>query len=194
MSERSSSNTKPPMQVARKPLSLSVVAASILISGALMGGSSPAHAIETITERCSEAVIFPRTYNTGPHGRLLVRDKKKFPTGYAASPGKWTAPFTVELSGSGRIRWWCNSTKGNWADPGTWRLYSAYAEIGCDHDWPWPDPTPRDCKPSGGSFEFGSSAVDGWTPERSRCDNRSNRIRARLLANRKLEIECLKKE
>ncbi len=41
------------------------------------------------------------------------------------------------------------------------------------------------------AIKITSSAFQGWTAERSRCDNRSRKMRARLGPDRKLETECL---
>ena len=43
------------------------------------------------------------------------------------------------------------------------------------------------------SIKLTDSSWEGWTPERSRCDNRSTKIRARLGKGRLLQIECLGK-
>jgi hypothetical protein len=88
----------------------------------------------------------------------------------------------VKLGPGGRIRWYCNSTKGNWADPGTWRVKSVDVGVKTNEQG---DATPTV------SIKLTDSSWKGWTPERSRCDNRSTKIRARLGPNRLLQIECL---
>jgi hypothetical protein len=134
---------------------------------------------EVMTDRCSAAVAIPPDYNARPDAPgtvVLVRDKN--------GRTDWTPPFTVKLGPAGHIRWWCNSTTGNWADPGTWRIQSV--EVGVKLD------DKGKAKPTF-SIKLTDSSWKGWTPERSRCDNRSTRIRARLGPNRLLQIECLGK-
>lgn len=134
---------------------------------------------EVMTDRCSASVAFPPTYDGKPDapGTVhLVRDK----TGRTP----WTPPFTVKLSSGGHIRWWCNSTKGNIFDPGTWRVQSA--TVGAKFD------DTGKAKPTV-SIKIVDSSWKGWTAERSRCKNRSTRIRARLGPDRLLQIECLGK-
>jgi hypothetical protein len=134
---------------------------------------------EVMTDRCSAAVAIVPDYNARPDAPgtvILVRDKN----GHT----DWTPPFTVKLGPDGHIRWWCNSTTGNWADPGTWRIQSV--EVGVKQD------AKGDIRPNI-SIKLTDSSWKGWTPERSRCDNRSTKIRARLGPNRLLQIECLGK-
>lgn len=138
---------------------------------------------EIMTDRCSHEVTIVNWGNgPNPAGEPVFLKRHNGKTG-------WTSPFTVKLSDDGHIRWWCHSTKGNAFDAGTWRLKNVYAGYGCKL---YADNSTEDCGPNG-SFSIGSSEWKGWTPERSRCSNRSNRIRARLDGNRKLLIECLPK-
>ena len=99
----------------------------------------------------------------------------------------WTAPFRVRTSEDGFIRWWCHSTTGNQFDAGTWRIEEIYIGSKCKL---YADGSTTDCGPDV-DLKLGSSAWNGWTPERSRCKNRSRNLRARLDGNRKLLIECL---
>ena len=93
-------------------------------------------------------------------------------------------PFVVKTSGAGRIRWYCRS-ESSWAfmDPGAWTFSDKATRLWCA------DKSEKYCI----KIPDGTSAVDGWFPERSRCDTRTNRVRARLGPNRRLEIECLPK-
>lgn len=146
--------------------------------------SAPAaHADELMTDRCSQEVAFTN-YGSPPGSNGAIVLKR-------GSNGKtnWTPPFTVKLSDDGHIRWWCHSTQGNAFDPGTWRIQEIYAGTKCQI---YADNTVDSCGPDG-SLKIGSSAWKGWTPERSRCNSHTNRIRARLDGNRKLLIQCLPK-
>lgn len=159
------------------------LAAFILLPG-------PAFANEVMKDRCSRSVAFPPTYNGKPTDRGTVIINR---TGSGWSP--WSEPFRVALGDGGRIRWWCNNTTGNVFDPGTWRVtkvdgsriaacvVSAVQAIVSDDA-----EALKKCK---SPIEFGSSAFQGWTPERSRCGNRSGYIRARLGPDRQLQTECL---
>ena len=134
---------------------------------------------EVMTDRCSAAVAIPPSHDAKPDAPgtvVLVRGKD----------GKtdWTPPFTVKLGPDGHIRWYCNSTAGNWADPGTWRVESVEVGIKTNDQG---DSTPTF------KIKLTDSSWKGWTPERSRCDNRSTKIRARLGPDRLLQIECLGK-
>ncbi len=143
---------------------------------------NPAPAGEVMTDRCSAEVAFVPTFNARPDspGTIILKRGRDGRT-------NWTPPFTVGLGGSGHIRWWCHSTTGNMFDPGTWRITDLMVGTKCEI---FADGTPENCHPDG-SIKFGSSAWNGWTPERSRCGNRSRKIRARLGPKRLLQIECL---
>jgi hypothetical protein len=159
----------------------STSAASLFSILALLSLSSPLHANEVMTDRCSKEVAVVPSYNASPGTPGTV-----FLARNASGNTLWTPPFRVGLDGSGHIRWWCHSTTGNIFDPGTWRLTGGSVAENCTEgasgEW--------DCSPTG-SVSLGSSAQNGWTPERSRCDNHSKLIRARLGPNRLLQIECL---
>jgi len=137
---------------------------------------------EVMTDRCSQEVSFT-DYGSQPGSNDAVVLKR------GNGKTNWTPPFTVKLSDSGHIRWWCHSTKGNAFDPGTWRIKEIYAGTKCEI---YADGSPESCHPDG-NIKIGSSEWKGWTPERSRCKNRSNRIQARLDGDRKLQILCLPK-
>jgi hypothetical protein len=147
-----------------------------------MVSASPADAGEIMTDRCSaEAAIAP-SYTARPNSRGAVV-LRRGPNGW--SP--WSQPFRVALGPDGHIRWWCRSTTGNYFDPGTWRIEEAGAGVRCSQ---YADGQVSGCRPDG-RITIGSSAWEGWTPERSRCGDRSTRVRARLGPNRLLQIECL---
>jgi hypothetical protein len=147
---------------------------------------------EVMTDRCSAEVAFPKTYNGNPNDPgtvILARDRN--------GATKWTPPFKVATSKNGRIRWWCHSTKGNVFDPGTWRVTKVNTEgvIQCV------SAGVATVVSKGGSaaglavcknaLNIKIASYNGWTAERSRCDNHSTNIRARLGPSRRLNIECL---
>jgi hypothetical protein len=138
---------------------------------------------EVMTDRCSHEVSIVGWGENAASNNAIVLKR--------GSHGKtdWTPPFTVKLSEDGHIRWWCHSTTGNAFDPGTWRIQEIYAGTKCKI---YADNSVDSCGPDG-ALKIGSSEWKGWTPERSRCGNRSNKIRARLDGNRKLLIHCLPK-
>ncbi len=138
--------------------------------------------LETMTDRCSGDVAIVPYYDAKPEtpgAVILERDA----TGNTA----WTPPFNVSPNGDGRIRWWCHSTTGNLFDPGTWRINEFYIGEKCDLD---ANNNPINCHPDI-RVSVGSSAWQGWTAERSRCDSHTGHIRARLGNNRLLQIQCL---
>ena len=141
-----------------------------------------ARAGEVMTDRCSAEVAIVPSYEVRPDtpGTIILKRKPDGTT-------PWTPPFKVQRGGSGHIRWWCHSTTGNAFDPGTWRIQELSVGTECEI---FADGTPQSCRPDGG-LKLGSSAWNGWTPERSRCGNRSTLIRARLGPSRLLQIECL---
>lgn len=150
----------------------------------IMLTASLASANEVMTDRCSAEVAIVPSYNARPDtsGTIVL---KRGPNGGT----NWTPPFRVRLGSSGHIRWWCHSTTGNMFDPGTWRIEELQVGTKCEL---YADGSPQSCRPDG-NIKLGSSAWNGWTPERSRCDNRSTQVRARLGSNRLLQIECLGK-
>jgi len=142
----------------------------------------PASADEVMTDRCSAEVAIVPIYAARPDSPGTIVLKRQ-----ANGSTNWTPPFRVQLGSSGHIRWWCHSTTGNMFDPGTWRIQEVRVGTECKI---YADGSPESCRPDG-ALKIGSSAWNGWTPERSRCDNRSTLIRARLGPNRLLQIECL---
>jgi hypothetical protein len=177
-----------------------------LICGTMLLTVSYATAVaanEVMTDRCSREVAFTPTFNDKPDALgtvVLTRD----PNG----SGSWTEPFHVSLDSSGRIRWWCHSTTGNFFDPGTWRMGDAGKLISCAASIGSLlfSEKKDDSKGGGGkgsssnvgtvtdcadAVKPGASAFQGWTPERSRCSNHSTLIRARLGPDRLLQTECL---
>lgn len=171
--------------------------AAVLAAMTITVPASQAEAGEVMTDRCSSRVSIPvMGYDAKPDtaGAVLLVPPA---SGYSA----WTSPFTVKLSRENRVRWWCNSTKGNWLDPGTYRFsfdvpegLRCAAQIG-GQILGGNDVRPEDlrCISDFVQIKPGASAYDGWTPERSRCSNGSNRLRARMGPNRLLQIECLGK-
>lgn len=152
-----------------KFLCVTAIIGCLLLNGA-------AYANEIMTDRCSADVSFPPSYDEGPNAISSVTLTRK-----SSASTNWSLPFRVRTDSSGRIRWWCNSTIGNWLDPGTWRIDGFTVGSKCND---------FDCEPTL-SISIDTSDVDGWTAERSRCDSRSSLIRARLGPDRLLEIECL---
>ena len=165
--------------------------------------------MEVLLEACSAAVSIPRAgYDQSPlsQGAIIIHRDQSGNTG-------WTPPFRVQLGDSGRIRWWCDSTTGNWADPGTWRIHveaggltaclvsvaaGAVATVATGGKAS-PAAIAAGTLGCGKSITISSSAVNGWTAEQSRCTDRSNLIRARLTSDqvgitsgpRRLQIQCL---
>jgi len=159
---------------------LAVAAVAFLFAfTALPAAAAPNN--EVMTDRCSSDVAIPPTYNANPAtvGTIIL---KRDATGWS----NWV-PIHVSLGDSGHVRWWCHSTSGNWFDPGTWRIESVTVGTACQLD---ANANVMGCKPNG-SIKLGSSAWNGWTAERSRCDNHSTHLRARLGPNRLLSMECL---
>lgn len=160
---------------------ISTVVPGLVATGVL---ASVAYAGEVMTERCSAAVAIVPSYGANPDapGTVVIKRPGSGSTG-------WTTPIRVQAGRDGHIRWWCNSTIGNFFDLGTWRPQVDVASVPkcagevidgkytCIAKLVKPHP--------------GASARNGWTPERSRCDDRSTLVRARLGPNRLLNIECL---
>ncbi len=165
---------------------LGVIAAAFALASA-------ARAEETMTDRCSAEVALVPNFNAKPnaHGtRMFKRD--------AQGRTAWSREFTVQTDDSGFIRWWCHSTTGNFLDPGTWTLsVNAGAVVACLAAVAGTVATDGGASPGtvacAKTIELGSSAFEGWTPERSRCSDHSTKIRARLSPDRLLEIQCLGK-
>lgn len=157
----------------------------VFVAAALLSGTVFAqHAMssEVMTDRCSAEVAIVPYYDARPDtpGTIILKRRSDQRT-------DWTPAAHVQLGSSGHIRWWCHSTTGNMFDPGTWRIKEVTIGTKCAI---YPDGTPENCRPDG-TLKVGSSAWSGWTPERSRCDDRSTNIRARLGPDRLLQIECL---
>jgi hypothetical protein len=141
---------------------------------------------EIMKDQCSADVAIVPDYNARPDARGTVFLRR------GNNPStNWTEPFQVRLSPQGRIRWWCRSTTGNWLDLGTWRA-EGEGRFGCIDSG---EGGGVSCYGRGSvTFYPGASAWRGWTPERSRCNSRSNTIRARLAPERGRRlflIECL---
>ena len=149
--------------------------------------SAAALSNEIMTDRCSAEVAFVPAYDARPnaHGTVILKRGSNGST-------PWSRPFTVKLGDDGHIRWWCHSTIGNALDAGTWRISVKGNEISACLEEVFDGNNDKkgnpDCKKM---IKLGSSAFEGWTPERSRCGNHSTRIRARLGPDRLLETECL---
>lgn len=143
---------------------------------------------ETMIDRCSSDVIISLHYSSDDvfdpnqvDGLMLIRA----PGGNAYT--EWSDQMPVH--GHTWIRWFCHSTTGNIFDVGTWRIHGATIGTKCTGDWD--QGQVDECQPVG-SIDLGSSAVGGWTPERSRCDSENTKaISARLGPDRLLEMRCL---
>jgi hypothetical protein len=143
---------------------------------------------ELLTDRCSAATYIAPEYPgpdepslTNLNGIMLIRDQND-PEAFT----EWSHKMPV--NGDEWIRWYCNSTTGNFLDPGTWRItgWEAAVKIACDeqNDGAYNcDITP------GGSVSI--ALPKNWTAERSRCDSENTTaISARLGPNRLLQIQC----
>lgn len=141
-----------------------------------------AFANEIMTDHCSADVSFPSTYDGPPVGlgSFIVS------RGGHANSANWTFPIRQTLDSDGHIRWWCHSTTGNRADPGTYTFDKVGATYVCGNS-----NGSDDCILRPDIAGPPSTDLSGWTAKSSRCDNRSNVFRARLGPNRSLEIECL---
>ncbi len=170
----------------RSVILLSIVAINVALNASL------ASANEIMQDRCSSDVAFVPRYddNPGAPGTVVLT---------RGATTDWTVPFKVETRNKGHIRWWCHSTTGNILDPGTWRpQLDPVKSVAClaggvavylDSESEAGKEGIKQCK--GAIKKFDSSAWNGWTPERSRCRNRSTKISARLDSNRVLQTECL---
>lgn len=145
-----------------------------------------------MTDRCSAEVSFPPDYNGSPFekGAVILR---RIDTGYSYK----SRPFTVRTLGDdGHVRWWCHSTTGDWADPGTWRVkVKPGGLVACISSVAGTIVSDGVVTASLATCEkalvLGSSEVDGWTPERSRCDSHAATFQAQLGPDRLLQTWCL---
>ncbi len=161
--------------------------AALWICGAL----GPARANEIMTDRCSAEVAFPLLYDGQPSSAGSVVLKRD-----ASGQTPWSPAFKVETGDSGHVRWWCHSTTGNTFDPGTWRIsFDASGVVACLASVAGTVASEGSAAPALAScakaIKLGSSAFQGWTPERSRCADHATKIRARLGPDRLLQTECL---
>ncbi len=131
--------------------------------------------LEELTDRCSGDVIIVPTFDAPPNtvGSIYL---KRGSNGYTP----WSNPMAVNGS---RIRWYCHSTSPfGFLDPGTWRITGGNVTVKCDD-------TGNNCT-TGGSVELGTSAINDFYPERSRCPDGSSYIKAFLGPSRLLRINC----
>ena len=174
----------------RSILVVAITGLSCLFSTLPLGSTSAPTATmsnEIMTDGCSAEVAFVPNYDARPnaHGTIILKRG-------ADGRTQWTRPFTVKTGDDGHIRWWCHSTIGNEFDPGTWRIHVSEKEItACLDEVFSSDKSTKGDPACKKMIKLGSSAFEGWTPERSRCGNHSTRIRARLGPDRLLETECL---
>jgi len=140
---------------------------------------TPTRVSETMKDHCSNDVLIAKDYKAPYSDNLEGIRLQRSTTGYT----EWSKLMPV--TGHVHIRWWCHSTKGNMFDPGTWRPNAQLLKDCPGSTW---DPAVVQCR----MRRMPTSAVQGWTPERSRCSSsRTRAIQARLGPDRKLEIRCL---
>ncbi len=147
--------------------------------------------VETLTERCSGDVYFPQSYGDSPiNGRYT--QLKRPASGYTP----WTSTFYSAPNQDGFVRWWCYTTKqglfdifgGGGISVGGTTITGVIVGGGCDYG---PDGLVN-CKPSIDiTTDDKPKSEYNWTAERSRCDNHSGYLRARLGPNRLLQIQCM---
>lgn len=132
---------------------------------------------ERLTDRCSGDVIIVQNFNDpldAPGNVYLTRDRNTGADGYTS----WQY---IPVNGRS-VRWYCHSRSWiPWLDPGTWRIREAGVDVKCDEQGNCT--TVLKLKP-------GTSAINGWYPERSRCANGEVRY-ARLGPNRLLQMLCM---
>jgi len=152
---------------------------------------------EVMLDKCGQMVAIVPSYDDTPNtpGTVILRGDNAH-----AGITELTHPFTVKSSPEGRIRWWCQPADGKLFVPeGTWRINRKKPFIGLSggsvdvsvtdfSDYGLLPPRPSTVSTG---LTFTSSVWKGWTKEKSRCDDRSTRIRARLRQDRVLQIECL---
>jgi hypothetical protein len=165
-------------------LALRLAAVQMLLGGFLISTvTSPSLAAETLKDRCSAEVSIPKTYDGKPGqegSMLLVRQSGKDWT-------DWTEPFVVNLGDDGHVRWWCHSTTGNWA----LKAINKVSGQLCDEAG---DSIGGICKKVTGGWVPDPETSEGWTAERSRCGDHSNKFRARLGPSRQLQMVCIGKQ
>ncbi len=164
---------------------LAIIGISVFSPSVLMA-QRPLKISETMTERCSAEVSFPRLYGDAPNAPgaiILVRRRDGWTD--------WSGVFKRGLDGSHHLRWYCHSTTGNWADPGTWQLHDS--SFACSATGTANSSGGYDIKPSCDTPSVHIRTIDanGWTAERSRCNSRTDYFRARLGPRRLLEIQCI---
>ena len=160
-----------------------VVGAGTVLGGMTLLTASSAGSPEVLTDRCSGEVVFAPSFDAKPtaHGAVVLKRQND---GY--SP---VSTFNVKPDKDGHVRWWCHSTTGNVFDPGTWRVHvDGNALKACLISVAAPVGLEAACLKT---ITLSSSAFEGWTPERSRCENHSSHLRARLGPDRLLTTECL---
>jgi hypothetical protein len=149
----------------------------------LVSAKPKSHVLETLTDRCSGDVIIASRYSDDFGDALLSGVLLK-----RGGSGPQTAS-ALKISGHTWIRWWCHSTIGNWADPGTWRISDLYLSGGCSFDET--SGTVSDCQRKDTKISMTSSDRQGWTAERSRCESDGTKyIDASVGTNRLLQIRC----
>lgn len=144
--------------------------------------SHQALANETLTDRCGQDVLITN-WDEGPGTatRSILLPRAPIGGGYS----RWTGPFTVRLSSEGQVRWWCHSTTGNWADPGTWNIKEITLGTRCQADAGGVGQCVPDAR-----VKQGANLWSGWTAERSRCDSHTPRFSARIGPDRLLQMYC----
>ena len=165
----------------------------------------PPARVPPMTDRCSNLVAFPSTYDGKPSDQgTVILDRGE------NGSSEWSQPFTVQTDGSGHIRWWCHSSTRNISDLATQGELDPSAVPGCViaaettivADGSSSARSSTDASSADGSsaglltssikvIKLCSSAWNGWTPERLRCSDHSTRIRARVRPDRLLQTECL---
>ncbi|TVZ41865.1 repeat uncharacterized protein DUF346 [Alteromonadaceae bacterium 2753L.S.0a.02] len=166
----------------------------LLLALSLLCISSTSFA-ETLTDRCSGDVAIAPTYESSVDAPgTLILNRSNVDSG-------WSLPIKIKTSeggiitGGGFIRWFCKSTTNNWLDPGTWSLDGLSLGVTkCDNNGQYEDYSGGGVCSGSDYVNFGGINKNEWTAERSRCSNGTNKIRVKLGADRKLNIQCLEPE
>ena len=148
--------------------------------------SRPARAGEVMQDRCrGEVAIVPVIPNVstadarpGTPGTVVLKRRSDGNT-------DWSNIFQVQLIDSGHIRWWCNTGSGSVLDPGVWRVNQVDDGSKCEFSG-----LIANCR-ADLRVKSGAPVWGHWVPERSRCNDRSTKFRARLGPGRSLQIECM---